>query len=117
MFNKKKPPAPVAEGEELKKWSSQIRKGSLEMCLLGVIANRPRYGFEIVQMMSTTGGLMVTGGDAVPALEPVAKREPDRRPLAGVRQRPASEVLFADGGRDGDVWAHERGVAKVRGVG
>ena len=65
MF-KKRPPPP--EGDELKKWSSQIRKGSLEMCLLGVIANRPRYGFEIVQVMSATGGLMVTEGTLYPLL-------------------------------------------------
>ena len=65
MFNKRTPPA---EGDELKKWSSQIRKGSLEMCLLGVIAGRPRYGFEIVQVMSATGGLSVTEGTLYPLL-------------------------------------------------
>lgn len=60
--------APADADEDLKKWSSQIRKGSLEMCLLGVIAIEPRYGFDIVQSLNVAGGLMITEGTLYPLL-------------------------------------------------
>jgi PadR family transcriptional regulator PadR len=66
MFKKPKPaPEPA---DDLKKWSSQIRKGSLEMCLLGVLAHQPRYGFEIVQHLNDTSGLAVSEGTLYPLL-------------------------------------------------
>ena len=66
MFKKPKP-APETT-DDLKKWSSQIRKGSLEMCLLGVLAHEPRYGFEIVQHLNETSGLAVSEGTLYPLL-------------------------------------------------
>lgn len=66
MFKKPKP-APEAT-DDLKKWSSQIRKGSLEMCLLAVLAHQARYGFEIVQHLNDTSGLAVSEGTLYPLL-------------------------------------------------
>lgn len=54
--------------DELRKWSTQIRKGSLELCLLGAIAGRPRYGFEIAQSLGGDGGLAVSEGTLYPLL-------------------------------------------------
>jgi PadR family transcriptional regulator PadR len=68
MFKKPKPPAADAATDDLKKWSSQIRKGSLEMCLLAVLAHQPRYGFEIVQHLNDTSGLAVSEGTLYPLL-------------------------------------------------
>lgn len=61
---RKKQESPASED---RKWTSQIRKGSLEMCLLGVIASRPRYGFEIVQYLNGSD-LAVTEGTIYPLL-------------------------------------------------
>jgi PadR family transcriptional regulator PadR len=66
MFKKPRPEAEASD--DLKKWSSQIRKGSLEMCLLGVLAHQPRYGFEIVQHLNETSGLAVSEGTLYPLL-------------------------------------------------
>jgi PadR family transcriptional regulator PadR len=72
MFKKPKPQvAAEAAGtpdDQLKKWNSQIRKGSLEMCLLGVLGRQPRYGFEIVQHLNQTSGLAVSEGTLYPLL-------------------------------------------------
>lgn len=68
MFKKPKPAAEPTAGDELKKWSSQIRKGSLEMCLLAVVAHQPRYGFEIVQHLNELSGLAVSEGTLYPLL-------------------------------------------------
>lgn len=66
MFKKPKPEAEASD--DLKKWSSQIRKGSLEMCLLGVLAHQARYGFEIVQHLNEVSGLAVSEGTLYPLL-------------------------------------------------
>lgn len=54
--------------EEHKKWLSQMRKGSLEMCLLGILAGAPRYGFEMVQYFEESNGLLISEGTIYPLL-------------------------------------------------
>lgn len=54
--------------DELRKWGSQLRKGSLEMCLLGAIARRPSYGFEIAQTLGRGADLAVAEGTLYPLL-------------------------------------------------
>jgi PadR family transcriptional regulator PadR len=62
----KRAKATVTEsGEDLKKWASQIRKGSLEMCLLAAIARRPCYGFDIMQELRD---LLTSEGTLYPLL-------------------------------------------------
>lgn len=63
-----KPTSPTDPSEDLKKWGTQIRKGSLEMCLLAQLADRPRYGFEIVSDLAATGSLVVSEGTIYPLL-------------------------------------------------
>ena len=36
----------------IEKWISQMRKGTLELCLLLLLRSRERYGYEIVQSLS-----------------------------------------------------------------
>lgn len=60
----RKSPANV---DERKKWLSQIRKGTLEMCMLGVLSGQARYGFEIAQHL-LEAGLDVTEGTLYPLL-------------------------------------------------
>jgi PadR family transcriptional regulator PadR len=53
--------------ESRRKWGSQIRKGSLEMCVLRTVSDRPRYGFEIAQFLNEAG-VAVTEGTLYPLL-------------------------------------------------
>ena len=32
-------------------WSSQIRRGTLELCVLALIAGKPRYGYDLVSAL------------------------------------------------------------------
>jgi PadR family transcriptional regulator, regulatory protein PadR len=41
---------------------TQMRKGSLEYCVLALLERGPSYGFELVQNLSGAGGILTTEG-------------------------------------------------------
>jgi PadR family transcriptional regulator PadR len=47
---------------------SQLRKGALEYCVLALLAEGQRYGFELVRTLSEADGLMVSEGTIYPLL-------------------------------------------------
>ena len=47
---------------------SQLRKGTLEYCVLALLAEGQRYGFELVRTLSEADGLMVSEGTIYPLL-------------------------------------------------
>ena len=55
--------------ETLKKWLSQVRKGSLELCILGLIKSKETYAFEIVQELEKIDGLVLAEGTMYPLLK------------------------------------------------
>lgn len=55
--------------ELLKKWQSQLRKGSLELCILGLIGQSDTYAFAMIQALQTAGQTITEG-----ALYPLLKR-------------------------------------------
>jgi PadR family transcriptional regulator PadR len=48
--------------------STQLLKGTLDMCLLALLADRPRYGYEIVQQLAQHGLDLVSEGSIYPLL-------------------------------------------------
>lgn len=48
--------------------ATQLRKGVIEYCVLAMLKERPRYGGELVQLMSSNGGLLVSEGTIYPLL-------------------------------------------------
>lgn len=65
MFKRK----PAAATEDAgTRWQTQLRKGSLEMCLLAILATRPRYGFEILQGLADHPELAIAEGTLYPLL-------------------------------------------------
>lgn len=48
--------------------STQLRKGSLELAVLALLASQPRYGVEIVDDLAARPGLEATGGTIYPLL-------------------------------------------------
>jgi DNA-binding PadR family transcriptional regulator len=38
-------------------WVTQLYKGTLELCMLALLANGERYGYEITQALNQAGGL------------------------------------------------------------
>ncbi len=48
--------------------STQLLKGTLDMCLLATIAQRPCYGYEMVQQLAQRGLDLVSEGSIYPLL-------------------------------------------------
>lgn len=49
-------------------WSSQIRRGTLELCVLALIAEKPRYGYDLVSALERWEPLATTEGTIYPLL-------------------------------------------------
>jgi len=49
-------------------WNAQVRKGLLELCVLGLIARGPRYGYDIVQDLAAAAPLAAAEGTVYPLL-------------------------------------------------
>jgi len=49
-------------------WVVQLRKGTLELCMLALLANRERYGYQIAQGLNESSGLAVSEGTIYPLL-------------------------------------------------
>jgi PadR family transcriptional regulator, regulatory protein PadR len=49
-------------------WTVQVRKGLLELCVLNALAERERYGYELVKALVSVPGLGVTEGTLYPLL-------------------------------------------------
>ena len=47
---------------------SQLRKGTLEYCVLALLRDGQRYGFELVRTLSETDGLLISEGTIYPLL-------------------------------------------------
>ncbi len=49
-------------------WIAQLRKGTLELCMLALLANEERYGYQIAQGLTGSAGLAVSEGTIYPLL-------------------------------------------------
>jgi PadR family transcriptional regulator PadR len=47
---------------------AQMRRGSLELCVLAILQRRKRYGYELVQALSGPDGLVIPEGTIYPLL-------------------------------------------------
>jgi PadR family transcriptional regulator PadR len=50
------------------KWMAQMRRGSLELCILAILARGTRYGYDIVQELQGADGLVIKEGTIYPLL-------------------------------------------------
>src|SRR5688572_22928086 len=46
----------------------ELRRGTVEYCVLALLARRPMYGFELVRELDTRGGLVTSLGTIYPLL-------------------------------------------------
>ena len=49
-------------------WTVQVRKGVLELCILNALAEKERYGYELVKTLVAIPGLGVSEGTLYPLL-------------------------------------------------
>lgn len=52
----------------LDNWAVQMRKGLLELCILNALAEKERYGYELVKTLVDIPGLGITEGTLYPLL-------------------------------------------------
>ena len=55
-------------------WTTQLRKGIYELCILNALSSSRRYGYEIVQTLRSIDSLVVSEGAIYPILNRL-KRE------------------------------------------
>ena len=55
-------------------WTTQLRKGLLELCVLNILKERRLYGYDIVKTLSAIDGLVISEGTVYPLLSRL-KRE------------------------------------------
>jgi PadR family transcriptional regulator PadR len=52
----------------LANWTTQMRKGLLELCVLAALRGRRLYGYDIVKRLGAVGGLVMGEGTVYPIL-------------------------------------------------
>jgi PadR family transcriptional regulator len=93
---------------------SQLRRGTLEYCVLALLRGGQRYGFELVRTLSDADGLLVSEGTIYPLLSRLRRdrlvstswQESEAGPPRRYYQlTPAGEQALAD---FSDEWARFR---------
>jgi PadR family transcriptional regulator PadR len=55
-------------------WTTQVRKGFLELCVMNILDGRPLYGYDIVRTLRGIEALVISEGTVYPILSRL-KRE------------------------------------------
>jgi PadR family transcriptional regulator, regulatory protein PadR len=56
-------------------WTTQLRKGLLELAILNVLSEAPLYGYEIVRRLGGVDSLVITDGTIYPILSRMRNEE------------------------------------------
>lgn len=56
-------------------WTSQVRRGILEYCVLLLISKKPSYGYELVTVLNRWEPLAITEGTLYPILRRLVKEK------------------------------------------
>ena len=89
--------------------STQLLKGTLDMCLLAIIGQRPCYGYEIVQRLAQQGLPLVSEGSIYPLLSRLQQRDYIEGYLVPSTDGPPRKYyrLTSRGGEQLAVWQAE----------
>ena len=75
---------------------TQLLKGVLEGCVLDMIGQKERYGYELVQTLREAGFDTIVPGTIYPLLQKLEKKSVDKRRHASVTRWSRSEVFFVN---------------------
>ncbi len=70
-------------------WTTQVRKGILEYCILNALKGQERYGYDLVNTLVSIPGLGVTEGTIYPLLSRLRVQELVRTKLVESANGPA----------------------------
>ena len=58
---------------DVSNWTTQLRKGILELCIVNLLAKGELYGYDLVKRLAEIRGLVVTEGTVYPLLSRLKK--------------------------------------------
>ncbi|MCC6697185.1 MAG: PadR family transcriptional regulator [Candidatus Hydrogenedentes bacterium] len=61
------------EAVDIDNWTTQLRKGLLELCIVNLLAQGELYGYDLVKQLAEVRGLVVTEGTIYPLLSRLRK--------------------------------------------
>lgn len=65
--------SPQPKGLDFTNWTTQVRKGLLELCILNLLARGELYGYDLVKQLAEIKGLVITEGTIYPLLSRLRK--------------------------------------------
>ena len=77
------------DADFLANWTTQMRKGLLELCVLATLKHRRMYGYDIVKRLSAIDGLVMGEGTVYPILSRFKKEGLVETTLAESPEGPA----------------------------
>jgi PadR family transcriptional regulator, regulatory protein PadR len=88
------------DADFLANWTTQMRKGLLELCVLAVLRSDRMYGYDIVKRLSAVDGLVMGEGTIYPILSRFKKEGLVDTTLAESPEGPARKYYqLTDRGR------------------
>ncbi len=60
-------------GIDFGNWTTQVRKGLLELCIVNLLARGELYGYDLVKKLARVKGLVITEGTIYPLLSRLRK--------------------------------------------
>jgi PadR family transcriptional regulator PadR len=104
-------------GESAENWTTQLRKGVLELCILNSLSGRRRYGYEIVRTLSEVESLVVREGTIYPILNRFKREALVRTTIEESPDGPARKYYeLTDKGRKQLRWMNEQWEQLLRGI-
>jgi len=73
-------------------WSTQLRKGVLELCILNLLRREGLYGYAIVKRLTEYPGLVITEGTVYPLLSRLRREGMIQSTLVESANGPARRV-------------------------
>ena len=75
-------------------WTTQLRKGVLELCILNSISSGKLYGYEIVKRLRSIEGLVISEGTIYPILSRFKREGLVETTLVESREGPARKYYL-----------------------
>lgn len=98
-------------------WTTQLRKGVLELCILNALSGSRRYGYEIVRTLSEIESLVVSEGTIYPILNRFKREALVRTTIEESPDGPARKYYeLTDKGRTQLKWMNEHWQRLLRGI-
>ena len=95
-------------------WTTQVRKGVIELCVLNALGSGRLYGYDIVRRLRELDGMFISEGTVYPLLNRLKREALVQTMLEESPEGPARKTLLADGEGAAPACGHERLLAAHR---